>query len=97
MVDIDNKNLDDGIIINTKNQLVEGVQKTDDNSYKTTGTLYNNFIEGGNFFTINSSRNLEEYDEDMEDSCGAFEGQIKFSTTLSGNGAPEIIYDYLYF
>ena len=97
MVDIATKNLDDGIIINTKNQLVEGVQKTDDNSYKTTGTLYNNFIEGGNFFTINSSRNLEEYDEDMEDSCGAFEGQIKFSTTLSGNGAPKIMYDYLYF
>ena len=86
MVDISTENLDDGIIINTKNQLVEGVQKTDDNSYKTTGTLYNNFIEGGNFFTINSDSNL-----------GAFEGQIKFSTILSGNDIPEIMYDYLYF
>lgn len=86
MVDIATKNLDDGIVINTKNQLVEGVQKTGDNSYKTTGTLYNNFIEGGNFFTINSDSDL-----------GAFEGQIKFSTALSGNDAPEIIYDYLYF
>lgn len=86
MVDISTENLDDGIIINTKNQLIEGVQKTGDKSYKTTGTLYNNFIEGGNFFQIISDRAL-----------GAFEGQIKFSTVLSGNDVPEIIYDYIYF
>lgn len=83
-------NRDEGILINTKNHLIEGVRtKTEEVdgetivSYVTTGTLYNDCVEGGIFFKI-SAREL-----------GSFDGRIRFSAGLTTT--PAIIYDYIYF
>ena len=83
-----------GIWINTKNHLIEGIEKIsndDGDTYKTTGYVYNQFISGGNFFQIPCSSLAE----------GQYDGKMIFS----GAGAPsdsepekfDILYDYRYY
>ena len=79
----DSDDLDSGIIINTKNHLIEGVKDNGDGSYTTTGTVYNNYIVEGDFFNIN-----------CDGALGAFDGFIVFEGNI---GEPDIIYDYIYF
>ena len=74
---------DDGVLINTKNHLIEGVKVVND-SYVTTGTLYNDCVESGIFFKINTGTLTD-----------GFDGRIRFSAALTET--PEIIYDYIYF
>ena len=81
---INNNDQDTGILINTKNHLVEGVRSPDPGVYITTGTLYNNCVAGGLFFKINEGTLFE-----------GFDGRIRFSKEITE--APEIIYDYIYF
>lgn len=79
-------NTETGIIINTKNHLIEGV-KAQNGAYITTGTVYNNAIIEGDFFNIN-----------CDSALGAFDGTIVFSGTDGyQNETPVIIYDYIYF
>ena len=83
---------DDGVLINTKNHLIEGVKKIEEQteegeivvSYVTTGTLYNDCVESGIFFKINTGTLTD-----------GFDGRIRFSAALTET--PEIIYDYIYF
>ncbi len=79
--------LDSGVIINTKNHLIEGVKDNGDGSYTTTGTVYNNYIIEGDFFNIN-----------CDGALGAFDGLIVFEGNIGNqNETPVIIYDYIYF
>lgn len=83
---------DDGVLINTKNHLIEGVKRIEEEteeeeivvSYNTTGTLYNDCVESGIFFEINTGTLTD-----------GFDGRIRFS--VAPTGTPEIIYDYIYF
>lgn len=79
----DSDDLDSGVIINTKNHLIEGVKDNGDGSYTTTGTVYNNYIIEGDFFNIN-----------CDGALGAFDGLIVFEGNVED---PVIIYDYIYF
>lgn len=81
-----------GVWINTKNHLIEGIEKVSNNeasAYITTGYVYNQFINGGNFFQI---------------PCGSFaEDTYDGTMTFSGAGASaesekfDILYDYRYY
>lgn len=74
---------DTGILINTKNQLIEGVVKNE-SSYTTTGTIYNQFVKSGNFFKIPCGNGLD-----------VFDGYIQFPYNFPV--VPEITYNYIYF
>lgn len=80
---------DDGFIINTKNHLIEGVKRIVDGdgnvSYKTTGTLYNQYVLGGDFFTIPQG-----------DKLNPFDGRIIMNLNYDPNYV-SIIYNYIYF
>ena len=40
------------VLINTRTNLIEGMQELVDGGYRKTGTLFNGFIYGGDFFKI---------------------------------------------
>lgn len=72
-----------GIIVNTKNQLIEAAYKSGDNIIVVPKLIYNQYATIGNFFKIPAG------------SIGApFDGVI---TITGANGNIEIDYDYLYF
>lgn len=74
-----------GILINTKNSLVEGAYQTINSTIVSkAGFLYNQYVLTGNFFKIPSSDN----------SIDPFDGRIVVSVARSGM---KIDYDYLYF
>ena len=81
---IDNNDM--GIIINTSNNLIEGVvdySVGENISYRTSGNIYNNYITNGNFFKIEINNTPNEA-----------------TLTATGSLATEyldIYYDYLYF
>lgn len=84
--------VDTGVIINSKNHLIEGVVKTtsgNDVSYSTTGSIYNDYIAGGDFFTIPCTAML------MPEFGSHFDGQIKFSIDTGEDTA--IMYEYIYY
>ena len=74
-----------GIFINTNNCLIEGVVYDPvEETYTTTGYIYNDYIDEGNFFKIPASSSLDEY-EDIE------------MHITGGSDGIKIVYDYLYF
>lgn len=81
------KNREDGILINTNNHLIEGVKVGIDGTFITTGEIYNNYIEAGDFGKIKSL----DYDLDNE----------RFKQTIYMNcdqaAEAQIFYDYLYY
>ena len=76
---------DEGILINTTNDLVQGVvDMSIDNignpTYTTTGNLYNQHVIAGSFFKLQPNISITEAE-----------------MTISGTTEAEIFYDYLYF
>lgn len=76
---------DEGILINTTNDLVQGVvDMSVDNignpTYTTTGNLYNQHVVAGSFFKLQPNISITEAE-----------------MTISGTTEAEIFYDYLYF
>ena len=75
---------DEGILINTTNDLVQGVVNMSVDSsnptYTTTGNLYNKYVIAGSFFKIQPNISITEAE-----------------MTISGTTEAEIFYDYLYF
>ena len=82
------KSGDNGVIINTDNQLIQGVSiaptVSNSYSYQTSKNIYNNYIQSGYFFKLNPNA-------------------LNTTNTISINGGiddsnpPLIFYDYLYF
>ena len=77
-----------GIWINTKNHLIEGVKKVS-NDYVTTGHIYNQFVNAGNFFQIPCG----SFAEDVYDGVMSFSG----AGASSNPGEFDIFYDYRYY
>ena len=75
---------DEGILINTTNDLVQGVVNMSVDSgnptYTTTGNLYNQHVIAGSFFKLQPNISITEAE-----------------MTISGTTEAEIFYDYLYF
>ena len=75
---------DEGILINTTNDLVQGVVDMSVDSgnptYTTTGNLYNQHVIAGSFFKLQPNISITEAE-----------------MTISGTTEAEIFYDYLYF
>ena len=81
------KNGDVGVIVDTNNQLIIGVSEfgydiSGNATYKTSGNIYNEYVEAGQFFQLET--NNSKYD-------GA-----TIQVTNGAEGI-EIFYDYLYF
>lgn len=74
-------NRDEGIIIDTNNQLIIGVSEFTSNIYTTTGNLYNDCIDAGYFFKLQPNEI----------------GDNSRIEITNGNEEIEIFYDYLYF
>ena len=77
---------DEGILIDTNSGLIVGVKdmSIDSNgnpTYKTTGNLYNGYIESGYFFKLQPNFKTDN-------------AQIQITNLTS---TPQIFYDYLYF
>lgn len=80
------KGNDVGIVINTDNNLIQGVSEAprlEDGSYiwTTSKNIYNSSVTSGNFFKINPSFDPSEY----------------MIILTGGNNSMQIFYDYLYF
>ena len=78
---------EDGILINTKNHLIEGVKVGTNGAFITTGEIYNNYIEAGDFGKIKSL----DYDLNNEHLR-----QTIYINCDQGADA-QIFYDYLYY
>lgn len=82
-----------GVLINSKNHLIEGVRyNIDTDTWATTGNLYNNYIIAGDFSTIIKQDILQLVENEME--LG------KQTVSINYNASPEdvwIKYDYLYY
>lgn len=76
-----------GIIINTYNHLIEGVQ-AGTNDYKTTGNTYNEFIIEGDFGKIDRSA-FYPYNDLTQ--------AIYTNIVVDANKPLQVIYDYLYY
>lgn len=78
---------EDGILINTKNHLIEGVKVGGNGALITTGEIYNNYIEAGDFGTIKS------LDYDLDNS------HLRQAIYLNCDQGAEaqIFYNYLYY
>ena len=76
---------DEGVLIDTNSGLIVGVKdmSVDSNgpTYKTTGNLYNGYIESGYFFKLQPNLKTDN-------------AQIQITNLTS---TPQIFYDYLYF
>lgn len=76
---------DEGILINTTNDLIQGVvnmsiDASGNPTYTTTGNLYNQYVIAGSFFKLQPNISITEAE-----------------MTISGTTEAEIFYDYLYF
>lgn len=82
-----------GVLINSKNHLIEGVHyNVDTDTWATTGNLYNNYIIAGDFSAIIKQDILQLVENEME--LG------KQTVSINYNASPEdvwIKYDYLYY
>lgn len=78
-----------GVFINTQNHLIEGVRKNSDNSFITSGFVYNEYIEGGDFFKIPLTP------RPVDNSIEAINNCVISLETNAVNA--EIFYDYLYY
>ena len=82
-----------GVLINSKNHLIEGVHyNVDTDTWATTGNLYNNYIIAGDFSTIIKQDILQLVENEME--IG------KQTICINYNASPEdvwIKYNYLYY
>lgn len=78
---------DVGVIINTDNQLIQGVSsapimnQSGNYSYTTSGTIYNEYVENGYFFKLEPN----------------LQGATSKITVTNGKSGMLIFYDYLYF
>ena len=79
---------DDGFLINTDNNLIQGVRAVTNLSsgnvtYETTGNLYNQYITAGYFFKLEPTITIAD--------------NAKITITSNITNGFQIFYDYLYF
>lgn len=84
LAEVKKQGQDEGILINTTNDLIQGVVNMSADSgnptYTTTGNLYNQYVIAGSFFKLQPNISITEAE-----------------MTISGTTEAEIFYDYLYF